>query len=288
MRLREVNHPAADLTATGVTLGTFDYISPEQARDPRNADLRSDLYSLGCTFFFMLTGRPPFPGGTVLQKLLQHQGDQPPDVRQFRPDLPDGVTRVLRKTLAKDPRHRYTDAAEMVADLLAVARQAGVRPWGPAGRSGGAAAAGGQVVAAALALGGAGGGPAGDCLGVGLFMVAVGRPGAAVAFATAHGARRASAAARSGRCNAKSLANDLPTKRDCRSRRRNARRAAPARWLAEAGPAWPRLPAGDAAGGPAKLDPWSRCGPASERRLARQATRGGAAGRWRNRRPCRG
>ena len=115
-RLREVNHPAADLTASGVTLGTFDYISPEQARDPRNADLRSDLYSLGCTFFFMLTGRPPFPDGTVLQKLLQHQGDQPPDVRQFRPELPDGVTRVLRRTLAKDPRHRYTDAAEMVAD----------------------------------------------------------------------------------------------------------------------------------------------------------------------------
>ena len=79
-RLREVD-TGADLTASGVTLGTFDYISPEQARDPRNTDVRSDIYSLGCTFFFMLTGRPPFLGGTMLQKLLQHQADQPPELR---------------------------------------------------------------------------------------------------------------------------------------------------------------------------------------------------------------
>ncbi len=125
-RLREVNSAAADLTASGITLGTFDYISPEQARDPRNADVRSDLYSLGCTFFYMLTGRPPFPEGTVLQKLLQHQGDQPPDVRQFRPELPEGVSRVLRRTLAKEPRHRYPDPTEMVG------RSAGLGPrgWG--------------------------------------------------------------------------------------------------------------------------------------------------------------
>ena len=64
-----------------VIAGRYEYISPEQARDPRNADVRSDIYSLGCTFFFMLTGRPPFPEGTVLQKLLQHQGDEPPDIR---------------------------------------------------------------------------------------------------------------------------------------------------------------------------------------------------------------
>ena len=134
-RLREVDAAAADLTASGVTLGTFDYISPEQARDPRNTDVRSDIYSLGCTFFFMLTGRPPFLGGTMLQKLLQHQADQPPDLRQFRPELPEDVNRILRKMLAKDPRRRYSSPLELVNDLLWVARAAGLRPAAPGGRT---------------------------------------------------------------------------------------------------------------------------------------------------------
>jgi serine/threonine protein kinase len=133
-RLREADNPGGDLTASGVTLGTFDYISPEQARDPRSADVRSDVYSLGCTFFYMLTGRPPFPGGTVLQKLLQHQGDQPPDVRQFRSDLPEGVTRVLRRMLAKDPRHRYRDPADLMDDLLLAAKEVGLQPLRPGRR----------------------------------------------------------------------------------------------------------------------------------------------------------
>ena len=94
-RLEYLGQAEHDETATGVTLGTFDYISPEQARNPRNADIRSDIYSLGCTLFFMLTGRPPFPEGTVLQKLLAHQGDPPPDVRELRPDVPDLLATVL-------------------------------------------------------------------------------------------------------------------------------------------------------------------------------------------------
>src|SRR5262249_31314007 len=69
------------LTQSGMPLGSFDYISPEQARDPRDVDVRSDLYSLGCTMYHMLTGQPPFADGTVLQKLLQHQEEPPPDVR---------------------------------------------------------------------------------------------------------------------------------------------------------------------------------------------------------------
>ncbi len=133
-RLQRDDGSAADLTASGVTLGTFDYISPEQARDPRNADVRSDIYSLGCTLFYMLAGRPPFPEGTVLQKLLQHQGDQPPDVREFRPELPDEAAAVLRKMLAKDPRRRYCFPAELVEDLMALAEQIGLRPVGPGGK----------------------------------------------------------------------------------------------------------------------------------------------------------
>ena len=117
-----------DLTASGVTLGTFDYISPEQARDPRNADTRSDIYSLGCTFFFMLTGRPPFSEGTVLQKLLQHQGDEPPDVRDFQPNIPIQVSQIIQKMMGKDPKARYQTASELVDDLTEVAKMIGLRP----------------------------------------------------------------------------------------------------------------------------------------------------------------
>jgi eukaryotic-like serine/threonine-protein kinase len=127
-RLRCGDPATADLTQSGVTLGTFDYISPEQARDPRSADIRSDIYSLGCTMFFTLAGHPPFPEGTVLQKLLQHQGDQPPDIRQFRPDLPEEVSRVLRKMMAKEPRHRHGSCEELATDLLALAAHIGLQP----------------------------------------------------------------------------------------------------------------------------------------------------------------
>jgi serine/threonine-protein kinase len=130
-RLHQVEHPDNDLTASGVTLGTFDYISPEQARDPRSADVRSDLYSLGCTFYFMLTGRPPFPEGTVLQKLLQHQGDDPPDPRQYCPDLPDDVYRILRRLLAKSPADRYQIPDQLIEDLTAAAVRLGLRPTSP-------------------------------------------------------------------------------------------------------------------------------------------------------------
>jgi len=125
-RMKKIGGSANDLTASGVTLGTFDYISPEQARDPRNADIRSDIYSLGCTLFFMFTGRPPFPAGTVLQKLLQHQGIEPPDVREFRPDLPEEVSRLVRKMMAKEPHRRYQDPPTLIKALLLLAERVGL------------------------------------------------------------------------------------------------------------------------------------------------------------------
>jgi serine/threonine protein kinase len=130
-RLHQVEHANNDLTASGVTLGTFDYISPEQARDPRSADVRSDLYSLGCTFYFMITGRPPFPEGTVLQKLLQHQSDEPVDPRFFCPNLPDDLLRIMKRLLAKSPDDRYQDPGELVADLTVAASRLGLRPSAP-------------------------------------------------------------------------------------------------------------------------------------------------------------
>ena len=129
-RLLDTSEARGDLTASGVTLGTFDYISPEQARDPRNADIRSDIYSLGCTFFFMLAGRPPFPEGTVLQKLLQHQGDAPPDIRSFQPTIPAEIAFLIQKMMAKDPKQRFQTPAVLIEALTDVARRLGLRPAG--------------------------------------------------------------------------------------------------------------------------------------------------------------
>ncbi len=128
MGLARLHQPAGtgDLTASGVTLGTFDYISPEQARDPRAADVRSDIYSLGCTLYFMLCQRPPFPQGTVLQKLLQHTTDVPPDPREINPQVPPEFAAVVRRMLAKEPRWRYQHPHDLIRDLLALAERWGL------------------------------------------------------------------------------------------------------------------------------------------------------------------
>lgn len=126
--LESQNAQNNDLTASGVTLGTFDYISPEQARDPRAVDCRSDIYSLGCTLYFMLTGNPPFPQGNPLQKLLQHQSDHPLDVRLHRTDVPESLCQVLIRMMMKNPDDRYQTPAELVQDLELVAAELGLSP----------------------------------------------------------------------------------------------------------------------------------------------------------------
>ena len=121
-----------DLTASGVTLGTFDYIAPEQARDAREADVRSDLYSLGCTIFYMVAGRPPFADGTLVQKLLQHQQERPPALDELRPDVPRRFAAIVGRLMEKSPADRYQRPADLVADLLAFADAEGIRPAGVA------------------------------------------------------------------------------------------------------------------------------------------------------------
>jgi serine/threonine-protein kinase len=121
------------LTQSGMTLGTFDYISPEQARDPRDVDVRSDLYSLGCTLFYMLTGRPPFPDGTVLQKLIQHQEEPAPDVRIVNPHVPADLAAIILKLMAKDRDRRYQTPEQLVRDLLTIAGALGLRSISPEG-----------------------------------------------------------------------------------------------------------------------------------------------------------
>jgi serine/threonine protein kinase len=99
-------------------MGTPDYLSPEQARDLHLVDIRSDLYSLGCTFYFLLTGQVPFPGGTPVEKLLRHNNEEVVPVEQMRPDLPQVVADIVHCLLAKDPAHRYQTPAELVLDLV--------------------------------------------------------------------------------------------------------------------------------------------------------------------------
>jgi serine/threonine-protein kinase len=100
-----------------VTMGTLDYMAPEQALDFHQADIRADVYSLGCTFYYLLTGRPPFPEGTLTQKLLKHQQAEPAPVDQTRRDLPPAVTATLRKMMAKQRERRYQTPGEILRDL---------------------------------------------------------------------------------------------------------------------------------------------------------------------------
>jgi serine/threonine protein kinase len=94
-------------------LGTVDYMAPEQAIEGPAFDHRADIYSLGCTLYFALTGQPPFNEGTLTQRILKHQTQEPPDIRELRPDAPDELVAICRKMMAKDPRDRYQSAAEV-------------------------------------------------------------------------------------------------------------------------------------------------------------------------------
>jgi WD40 repeat protein len=108
---------ATSLTDTGLLMGTPDYVAPEQILDSKRVDIRADLYSLGCTLYHLLTGRPPFAGGTAGQKLIQHQMVEPPAIATLRPEVPATLVAVVQKLMAKRPEDRYQSPAEVAAVL---------------------------------------------------------------------------------------------------------------------------------------------------------------------------
>lgn len=99
-------------------LGTADYCSPEQAINSHDVDARADIYSLGCTLYYVLTGYPPFPEGSLAQRLVKHQLEQPKSILEYRPETPHDLVRICQKMMAKKREERYQTALEVRQVLL--------------------------------------------------------------------------------------------------------------------------------------------------------------------------
>jgi serine/threonine-protein kinase len=111
-------------TQDGKVVGTPDYMAPEQALKSSEADVRADLYSLGCTFYFALCGRVAFPGGTLMEKLLKHKMDTAAPIESLRPEVPKALGDILRKLMMKKPTDRFQTPGELVAALDALSAPA--------------------------------------------------------------------------------------------------------------------------------------------------------------------
>jgi len=107
-------------TETGAAMGTPHYMAPEQARGARDADGRVDIYGLGATLYHFLTGRVPFPGASIIEIVAQHLEAERPDPRSVFRDLPEGLTHIVRKSMARRPDDRYRDCSEFLSDLQGV------------------------------------------------------------------------------------------------------------------------------------------------------------------------
>jgi serine/threonine-protein kinase len=122
--------PAANtiLVKQNTVMGTPDFLSPEQSRDLHKVDIRSDLYSLGCTFYYLLTGQLPFPGGTSVDKLIRHASEEPPAIAALRPEVPAEVIAIVQRLIAKRPEDRFQTPQDL-ADALAPFAEPGPVPW---------------------------------------------------------------------------------------------------------------------------------------------------------------
>jgi serine/threonine protein kinase/tetratricopeptide (TPR) repeat protein len=126
-RMRSERKAGGGLTQVDSFMGTPEYVSPEQATDAHSADTRADLYSLGCTLFFLLTGRPPFQGGTAVKLIMAHIERDAPALHEVRADVPVELSAVVARMLVKDPAHRFQTPLE-VAQALAAFVKAGAKP----------------------------------------------------------------------------------------------------------------------------------------------------------------
>jgi serine/threonine protein kinase len=103
----------------GYVVGTMDYIAPEQTADPSRVDGRCDLYALGCSIYYALTCRHPFPGGTAREKIHRHRHEEPTPLADLNPTVPPGFVRLVQRLMAKDPAQRPGSAAALRMELLA-------------------------------------------------------------------------------------------------------------------------------------------------------------------------
>ncbi|MCA9018630.1 MAG: serine/threonine protein kinase, partial [Planctomycetaceae bacterium] len=110
-----------ELTQDGAVMGTVSYMPPEQALDTKSADARSDIYSLGCTLHFLLTGKPPYVGSTLMGTMLAHREDDCPMLSEIRSDVPKSLDAIFAKMIAKQPEERYQSMTQLLEDLAAVA-----------------------------------------------------------------------------------------------------------------------------------------------------------------------
>ncbi len=121
------------MTAEGMVLGSADYIAPEQIDGPHAADIRADIYSLGCTLYFLLAGQPPFPDGSLIRKLLAHREDTPRPLAELRADVPAELIRVVERMMAKDPARRFQVPEDVARALAPFADAEAARRDAPAG-----------------------------------------------------------------------------------------------------------------------------------------------------------
>ncbi len=113
----------AQITTTGAVLGTVDFMSPEQAMNTKYADARSDVYSLGCTLWALLTGGPVYRGATVVEKLVAHREHPIPSLRDWRPDAPPAVDALFARMIAKRPDERMQSMSEVLAAIATISRE---------------------------------------------------------------------------------------------------------------------------------------------------------------------